>query len=104
MTTATYRLQTPLDCLNILIDQVYEFPEAVDKTSEALAVNRDELVAAYDSQGWMPKLTSPKETNDINRSIDPDLNPCQYKAHPPGQLWKLQQLSEASRQRRLSSY
>ena len=51
MTTATYRLQTALDCLNTLIDQGYEFPEAVDKTLEALAVSRDELVAAYDSQG-----------------------------------------------------
>ena len=49
MTTATYRLQTALDCLNTLIDQGYEFPEAVDKTLEALAVNRDELVSAYDS-------------------------------------------------------
>ena len=51
MTTATYRLQTALDCLNTLIDQGYEFPEAVDKTLEALAVDRYELVAAYDSQG-----------------------------------------------------
>ena len=50
MTTATYRLQTALDCLNTLIDQGYEFPEAVDKTLQALAVNRDELVSAYDSQ------------------------------------------------------
>ena len=39
-----------LGCLNTLIDQGCEFPEAVDKTLEALAVNRDELVAAYDSQ------------------------------------------------------
>jgi len=50
MTTANYRLQTALDCLNTLIGQGYEFPEAVDKTLEALAVNRDELVSAYDSQ------------------------------------------------------
>ena len=50
MTTANYRLQTALTCLNTLIDQGYEFPEAVDKTLEALAVNRDELVSAYDSQ------------------------------------------------------
>ena len=46
----THRLQTALDCLNTLIDQGYEFPEAVYKTLQALAVNRDELVAAYDSQ------------------------------------------------------
>ena len=50
MTTANYRLQTALDCLNTLIDQGYEFSEALDKTLEALAVNRDDLVAAYDSQ------------------------------------------------------
>ena len=50
MTTANYRLQTALTCLNTLIDQGYEFPEAVDKTLEALAVNRDELVSTYDSQ------------------------------------------------------
>ena len=50
MTTANYRLQTALTCLNTLIDQGCEFPEAVDKTLEALAVNRDELVSAYDSQ------------------------------------------------------
>ena len=39
-----------LNCLNTLIEQGYKFPEAVDKTLEALAVNRDELVSAYDSQ------------------------------------------------------
>ena len=39
-----------LGCLNTLIDQGYEFSEALDKTLEALAVNRDDLVAAYDSQ------------------------------------------------------
>ena len=50
MTTAENRLQTVLDRLNTLVDQGYEFPEAVDKTLEALAVNRDELVSAYDSQ------------------------------------------------------
>ena len=50
MTTANYRLQTALTCLNTLIDQGYEFPEAVDKTLETLAVDRDELVSAYDSQ------------------------------------------------------
>ena len=44
-------LSAALDCLNTLIDQGYEFPEAIDKTLEALAVNRDELIAAYDSQG-----------------------------------------------------
>ena len=43
-------LSAALNCLNTLIDQGYEFPEAVDKTLEALAVNRDELVAAYNSQ------------------------------------------------------
>ena len=42
-------LSAALNCLNNLIDQGYEFPEAVDKTLEALAVNRDELVSAYDS-------------------------------------------------------
>jgi len=46
MTTAENRLQTVLDLLNTLVDQGYEFPEAVDKTLEALAVNRDELVSA----------------------------------------------------------
>ena len=50
MTTANYRLQTALTCLNTLIDQGCEFPEAVDKTLETLAVDRDELVSAYDSQ------------------------------------------------------
>jgi len=50
MTTAENRLQTALDCLNTLVDQAYEFPKAVDKPLEALAVNRDELVSAYDSQ------------------------------------------------------
>jgi len=50
MPYSSHRLQTALDCLNILIEQGYEFPEAVDKTLEALAVNRDELVSAYDSQ------------------------------------------------------
>ena len=50
MTTQEHRLSLALDCLNILIDQGCEFPEALDKTLEALAVNRDELVAEYDSQ------------------------------------------------------
>jgi len=50
MTTANYRLQTALDCLNTLIDQGCEVPEAVDKPLEALTVNRDELISAYDSQ------------------------------------------------------
>lgn len=50
MTTQEHRLSLALDCLNTLIDQGYEFPEAVDKTLEALAVSRDELVSAYDSQ------------------------------------------------------
>jgi hypothetical protein len=50
MPHSSHRLQTALDCLNTLIDQGYEFPEAVDKTLEALAVNRDELVSAYDAQ------------------------------------------------------
>ncbi len=50
MTTQEHRLSLALNCLNNLIDQGYEFPEAVDKTLEALAVNRDELVSAYDSQ------------------------------------------------------
>lgn len=50
MTNTDYRLQTALDCLNTLIDQGYEFPEAVYKTLQALAVNRDELIAAYDAQ------------------------------------------------------
>ena len=50
MNTAEHRLSLALDCLNTLIDQGYEFPEAVYKTLQALAVNRDELVAAYDSQ------------------------------------------------------
>ena len=39
-----------LNRLNTLIEQGYEFPEAVEKTLEALAVNRNELVSAYDSQ------------------------------------------------------
>jgi len=43
-------LSAALNCLNTLIGQGYEFPEAVDKTLGALAVNRDELVSAYDSQ------------------------------------------------------
>jgi len=50
MTTQEHRLSLALDCLNNLIDQGCEFPETVDKTLEALAVNRDELVAEYDSQ------------------------------------------------------
>jgi len=50
MTTQEHRLSLALDCLNNLIDQGCEFPETVDKTLEALAVNRDELVAAYDLQ------------------------------------------------------
>ena len=44
-------LSAALDCLNTLIDQGYEFPEAIDKTLEALAADRDEVVSAYDSQG-----------------------------------------------------
>jgi len=51
MPHSAYRLQTALDCLNTLIDRGHEFPEAVDKTLQVLAVDRDELVAAYDSQG-----------------------------------------------------
>ena len=51
MTTTAYRLETALHCLNTLIEQGYEFPEAIDKTLQSLTVNRDELVAAYDSQG-----------------------------------------------------
>ena len=50
MPHSSHRLQTALDCLNILIDQGCEFPEALDKTLEALVVNRDELVAEYNSQ------------------------------------------------------
>ena len=50
MTTQEHRLSLALNCLNTLIDKGCEFPEAVSKTLEALAVNRDELVAAYDSQ------------------------------------------------------
>ena len=50
MTTAEHKLSLALDCLNTLIDQGYEFPEAVHKTLQALAVNRDELIAVYDSQ------------------------------------------------------
>ena len=50
MTTQEHRLSLALSCLNTLIDQGYEFPEAVYKTLQALAVNRDELVSAYDSQ------------------------------------------------------
>jgi len=44
-------LTLALNCLNTLIKQGIEFLEAVDKTSEALAVDRTELVSAYDSQG-----------------------------------------------------
>ena len=43
-------LSLALNCLNTLIDQGYEFPEAVYKTLQALAVKQDELVSAYDSQ------------------------------------------------------
>jgi len=50
MTLQEHRLSLALNCLNNLIDQGYEFPEALYKTLQALAVNRDELVAAYDSQ------------------------------------------------------
>ena len=50
MTTQEHRLSLALHCLNTLIDQGYEFPEAVFKTLQSLAVNRDELVSAYDSQ------------------------------------------------------
>ena len=50
MTTQEHRLSLALDCLNNLIDQGYEFPEALYKTLEALAVSRNELVSAYDSQ------------------------------------------------------
>jgi len=50
MPHSSHRLQTALDCLNNLIEQGCEFPEAVDKTLEALTVNRDELISAYDSQ------------------------------------------------------
>jgi hypothetical protein len=51
MTTANYRLQTALDCLNTLIaEQGYEFPEAIAKTIESFAVNRKALIAAYDAQ------------------------------------------------------
>ena len=50
MTTQEHRLSLALDCLNTLIDQGCEFPEAVYKTLQALAVNRGELVSAYDSQ------------------------------------------------------
>jgi len=50
MPHSSHRLQTALDCLNILIDQGCEVPEAVDKPLEALTVNRDELISAYDSQ------------------------------------------------------
>lgn len=50
MTTQEHRLCLALHCLNTLIDQGYEFPAAVCKTLQSLAVNRDELIAAYDSQ------------------------------------------------------
>ena len=46
-----YKLETALSALNVLIlEQRLEFPEAVSRTLEAFAVNRDELIAAYDSQ------------------------------------------------------
>ena len=50
MTTQEHRLSLALDRLNTLVDQGYEFPKAINKTLEALAVNGDELVSAYDSQ------------------------------------------------------
>jgi hypothetical protein len=40
VTTTAYRLETALHCLNTLIvEQGYEFPEAVAKTIESFAVN-----------------------------------------------------------------
>ncbi|MCY7277213.1 MAG: hypothetical protein LH702_26660 [Phormidesmis sp. CAN_BIN44] len=51
MTTTAYKLQIALHCLNVLIlEQGYEFPEAVAKTIESFAVNRKALIALYDAQ------------------------------------------------------
>ena len=50
MNLQEHRLSIALHCLNTLIDQGYEFPEALYRTLQSLAVNRDELIAAYDSQ------------------------------------------------------
>ncbi|MCY7277854.1 MAG: hypothetical protein LH702_29985 [Phormidesmis sp. CAN_BIN44] len=51
MTNTAHRLATALHCLNTLIvEQDYEFPEAVAKTIESFAVNRKALIALYDAQ------------------------------------------------------
>jgi hypothetical protein len=45
-----FKLSIALSALNTLIDQGWEFPDALFKTTESFAVSRAALTEAYDAQ------------------------------------------------------
>lgn len=46
----TFKIEMALDCLNNLVDEGVEFPEAISKTLQSFAVSQQALSDAYDNQ------------------------------------------------------